>query len=89
MNEHFVDFLSWIERSFGMAGWVCALLLSIAAPIVIMWLLHQAPIPKGQPLCNFCRYENPNENSKVYCCQHYTKCSAFQVRAAECPHKDI
>ncbi|MCL1819439.1 MAG: hypothetical protein FWG36_02140 [Oscillospiraceae bacterium] len=86
MNEYTIRFINWIYLHFGTAGQICAIFLTLAVPFGILWLLQLLPVPKNQVLCNYCVYENPNKNSSVYCCQHYSKCRAFQIRAAVCPH---
>ena len=86
MSEYIFELIGWINLHFGVAGRICALLIVVAVSIGILWLIQQLPITKGQPLCDYCIYENPNADSRAYHCPHYIKCRAFQVRAAKCPH---
>ena len=88
MTEYVFEFMGWVDSRYGWAGQLCVVLISVGMLIGILWLIQKLPVPKDQALCNSCKYENPNENSVVYCCPHYIKCRAFQMRAAKCPHAD-
>lgn len=84
--EHMFRLLSWIEFNYGRTGLLIAFAIVMGVVIGILWLIQLLPIPDNQSLCEYCKYENPNKNSRVYGCSRYTKCRAFQVRAAKCPY---
>jgi len=88
MTEQTFQFIGWIGLHFGRAGQIGAFFILIGLITGILWLVQKLPAPKSQPLCDYCRYENPNKDSTVFCCQHYKLCRPFQFRAKKCPHAE-
>ena len=78
----------WIHYHWGMNGLLAAIAICMTVIFVVLWLYFRLHIPKGEPLCGYCRYKGTIKNRTVYVCQNFTRCGVIQFRKHKCPREE-
>jgi hypothetical protein len=86
MSDFTRELMAWVDLHFGVTGQIFVCLVAIAIVFGIFRLLQKPPVPKGRPLCGYCKFKNPIKNSKVYHCHIFERRSVFKVCAPKCPY---